>query len=99
MELGSIEGPEPTCSVSARVLGLDGGPLARVRLLPIFANQIFEADVSDVGEFHVQGVECGAYTLAIIRGQSVLHSRLFRLTGETKPLTIRIETTMGKQQQ
>jgi hypothetical protein len=92
MQLGSIDGPKPLCSLSGHVT--NQGPKrevrAWIRLLPLFGNDIFETDVGPGGEFSIVGVECGKYILTVVSGESVVRVLPAELSGDTKPLPVQI---------
>jgi hypothetical protein len=90
MQLGAFEAPKPTCSLRGEVRGIDrdNPNKAWVRLLPSFAHEIFEADITSNGAFSVDGAECGKYVLAIISGKNILHLEPVELAAATKPLVV-----------
>ncbi len=87
MPLGGLDGPRPTCALSGEIVGV-GGRDAWVRLMPMFAEEILEADVSGDGHFQVDGAECGDYVLAVISGDKVLRSVYVRLKHEPNAVSI-----------
>jgi hypothetical protein len=92
MQLGTFDGPKPTCSLQGEVRGIDRGSPSEswVRLLPSFANEIFEGDIAPDGTFTITGAECGKYVLTVIDGKSILHVEPVELTMQTGPLVVTI---------
>jgi hypothetical protein len=90
MQLGAIDGPKPGCSLHGRVEARGRPVPTFVRLLPVFANEIFEADVASSGAFTLAGVGCGAYVLTVVRDGRVVNTTPVELTGTTEPLTVHV---------
>lgn len=91
MELGTYENSKRTCTASGRITGLpEGGGGAWVRLLPVFSNEIFDADVTSNGGFQVEAA-CGKYVLAVIRGKETIALQPVELAYATKSLTIEVK--------
>lgn len=93
MQLGSIEGPTPSCALSGQLTGLDYSPgkAPWIRLMPIFANEIFEADVAADGRFKVANAECGDYVLVVMRERTVLKTLSIQLTGHEQSISVSVE--------
>jgi hypothetical protein len=93
LEVGPAEGSVlDRCHVSGELTGVSPGPERQlwVRLLPLFGNEIFEADVTAAGKFYSDEIRCGKYILTVIGEQGVIRTVLVNLTKMTKPLSIQI---------
>lgn len=89
MLIGGLEAPKPTCALSGQVVGA-GGREAWVRLMPLFADENLEADLSLDGRFQFDGAECGDYILAVIGSDKVLKSLYVRLKHEPNTISVRL---------
>jgi hypothetical protein len=90
MQLGSIDGPLPTCSLSGKLSADTKGRSFWIRLLPLYGNEISEIDVASSGTFEAWGLECGKYILAVVSREGVIRTLPIELTGTTKPLSIQL---------
>ena len=90
MQLGSIEGPIPSCALSGQLMGVDNnsGKSLWIRLIPIFANEMFEADVAADGRFNATNAECGDYVLVVLKERTILKTSFIKLTGTNTDQTI-----------